>query len=96
MTPDGDPELRRLRWLLRRQVHAAALGRYEAVAALAQEVRTELARPRVRPPADRPRAEAAHLQARLEQLLRQGILAHRQRLLAAAAREAYARWAPRG
>ncbi len=81
-----DPTLGRLRALLRLQCSSAAHDAWPTFTALAAAVRDELDRPRTGGAEPGALAEVAHLQLRLEQLLRERLdeLSARQRQLAAA------------
>jgi|GEM_PF-4695702 len=81
----GDQQLRRLRALLALQRQAAESGAWAAFHALAASIRDELDRQAARPASPAAVADVAHLQLRLELLLRDRLAeaAARQQQLAA-------------
>ncbi len=88
-SPGGDPRLDRLRTLLRMQLQAADTGTWAAFHALAAAVRDELDRRGGGPADEAAVAEVAHLQLRLELLLRQRVVGSASRLRRLAAQRTY-------
>ena len=88
-SPLGDPRLDRLRALLRMQLQAADAGTWAAFHALAAAVRDELDRRGGGPADEAALAEVAHLQLRLELLLRQRVIGGAAKLRGLAAQRTY-------
>lgn len=93
-TASGDPRLDRLRTLLRMQLHAADSGTWAAFHALSASVRDELDRRGGGPADEAALAEVAHLQLRLELLLRERVVGAAAKLRRLAAQRTYLAIAP--